>query len=101
LGKNVTEHRLCFDFLYKFCLKYFLFQEKMKEVLLKIFIGLRVKYLSIVSDFNDIWIFTTDFRKMLKYKFRENPSSDPRRKADGRTDTTKLIVALHNFHERA
>jgi len=53
-GKNDTEHRMCFDFLYKFCLIYFLFQEKIKEILLKMFIGLHVKYPSIVSDFNDI-----------------------------------------------
>jgi len=32
------------------------------------FIGLQVKYLLSLSDFNDMLIFSTDFRKILKFQ---------------------------------
>jgi hypothetical protein len=32
------------------------------------YISLHVKYLLFLSDFKDIWIFSKDFRKMLKYQ---------------------------------
>jgi hypothetical protein len=33
----------------------------------KTYIGIHVKYTLLLSDFNEIWIFATDFRKILKY----------------------------------
>jgi hypothetical protein len=42
-----------------------------------------------LSDFNEIWIFSTDFRKSLNYVVSS--------KSDGQTDTTKLTVPLRNF----
>jgi len=33
------------------------------------YIAVHVKYLLFMSDFSEIWIFSTDFRKMLKYQF--------------------------------
>jgi len=39
----------------------------------------------------------TDFLKILKYNFHENPSSGSRVVVCGRTDMMKLTVAFHNF----
>jgi len=32
------------------------------------YIGVHVKYLLFLSDFNKTWVFYTDFRKTLKYQ---------------------------------
>jgi hypothetical protein len=53
---------------------------------IKMFIGLHVKFLLFSSDFNETWIFSTEFRKILKFKFHENPSSGAQLfHADGQT----------------
>jgi len=51
-----------------------------------------------LSDCSETWIFSTDFRKILKYQMHESPSSGRPLKferADGRTDMTK--VGFRNF----
>jgi hypothetical protein len=51
------------------------------------YIGNHVKCLSFLSDFNETLIFSTDFRKIIKYQ--ENPPSGslavPRGRTDGQT----------------
>ena len=55
-------------------------------------ISIHVKYPLFLSDFNEAWIFTTDFKKKCcNIKFHENPFSGSRVILCGRTDMTKLI----------
>jgi hypothetical protein len=61
---------------------------------------LHIKYPLFLSDFNAILIFSTDFRKKLKFQVSSKsvywePSCSMR--ADGQTDMRKLIVAFRNF----
>ena len=68
-------------------------------------IALHIMYPLFLSDFDEAWIFPTDFQKYSNIKFHENPSNGSRvvpcGRTDGRrgrqTDRTKLIVAFRNF----
>jgi hypothetical protein len=44
------------------------FWEELSEILLQMHICLHVKYLSLLSDFNETRIFFDNFRKVLKYQ---------------------------------
>ena len=59
--KKVTEQKMCFDFLYNFYLKHFSLYEEMNKIWSKTYIGLYVKCLLFLSNFNETWIFSTDF----------------------------------------
>ena len=68
---------------------------------------IHVQYPLFLSDFNGLWIFSTDFRKKLKFQVTSKsvqwePSCSLRTdgRPDGQTwhdDMTKLIVAFRNF----
>jgi hypothetical protein len=63
-------------------------------------IGLHVKHMLFLSHFNETWIFSKDFRKILKYHIswqsvQLKPSCSML--TDGQADMTKQIVAFHNF----
>ena len=60
-------------------------------------IGLHVKYPLDLSGFKVKRIFSTDFRKIVKYQVCENASSGSQVVSCRRTDMTKLIVAFRNF----
>jgi len=92
-GKKVTEHKMCalifsITFVWNISILIiqrdtiknvyrssykapvnFPFWEEFSEILLKMYIGRHVKYRLFLSDFNETWIFATDFRRILKYQF--------------------------------
>ena len=66
----------------------------------EMYIGLYVKYMLFLSDFNETSSFSMNFWNILKYKIswksvQWEPSCSMR--TDERTDMTKLIVAFGNF----
>ena len=61
------------------------------------YIGVHIKYLLFLSDFNETRIFSIDFENSSHIKHNENPSSGSRVFPCGRTDKTKLVVAFCNF----
>ena len=91
---------MCFYFLYNICLKHFFFQEEFSEISSKMSKHLHVKYPLLLSDFNYICTFSTEFRKSIKYQVSSisvhwEPTSSMR--TNGQTDMIKLIVAFRNF----
>ena len=62
-------------------------------------IGLHVKYLLFLSDFEETWIFLTNFLKTPKYQILWKPIQwEPAVcHADGRTNTTKLKIRFLQF----
>ena len=68
------------------------------------YIGLHVKGPLFLSDFNELWIFWTDFRKILKYQISWKSvqwETSCSVRMEGRTaETTKLVVAFRNLRKR-
>jgi hypothetical protein len=67
------------------------------------YIGFHVKYLLFLSDFNETWNASIEFRNRLKYQIswtsaQLEPSCAKRTegRTDRQTDMTKLRVAFHN-----
>ena len=86
--------------LSSYTLAFALQMRKIIKILSQIYIGVLAKYLLFLSDFNETSIFSTDFRKILKYQISckavQSESSYSKR-MDGQTDMTQAIVALRNF----
>jgi len=50
------------------CETLILILRRTERYVIKMYIGLRVKYLLFMSDFNESWTLSADFRKIPKYK---------------------------------
>jgi hypothetical protein len=75
-------------------------KKKLARYEYNMYIGLHVIFLLFFSDFNETWIFSTDFWKVVKYRMslksvQWKPSRS--RRMDRWTDMTKLMVAFRNF----
>ena len=58
------------------------------------FLGVHVKYLLFLPDFNETWIFFDRFSKNFECKI---PVGAELFHADGQTDATEVIVPFRNF----
>jgi len=100
-GKNLLNTKCVFGFSLQLLSETFLILiRKLSQTLSKMYICLHVKHRLFVSDFNGTWIFSKDFRKIFKYQIswksvQREPSYSML--TDGRTDMTKLIVAISQF----
>jgi hypothetical protein len=84
--KRAIEHKIYFNFRYKFCLKTFPILWRTERDITKMYFGLHVKCPLYISDFNGTWIFLADFRKILTTNLRKiHPMGAEMFRADGQT----------------
>jgi hypothetical protein len=99
--KNVTEHKMCVLIFSKpFVWNISHSKKNWARYDHKCILVFMYRYPLFYSYMNETWIFSTEFRKMLKYqiswKFIQCEPSCSMRKG-GRTDKTRLIVTFRNF----
>jgi hypothetical protein len=102
-GKNF-KMKCVFWFFEQILYETFLILEELCEIRSKMFIGLHVKYPLFLSDFNESWNFSIDFRKIHEHQIsRKSVQWEPSCSmqtadwnTDGRTDTTKLTNQPNN-----
>jgi hypothetical protein len=82
----------------------FLILRRTERDMIKMYSDIQVKYPLFLLDFNQSWIFSTSFLKILKYLIWQKsvqwePSCCMRTdsRTDGQTSTTKLKVAFRNL----
>ena len=100
---GIIEHT-CSDFLYKFSLKHFSFEERIHgdiityyHILSHMCVGYLVQYPSPLQMLMRLEYSRQIFEKFSNIKLNENLSSGSRVVPCGRTDMAKLIVAFRNF----
>jgi hypothetical protein len=101
-GKSVTEHKMCVWILSPTFV--WNISHTTKNSAICCHKCIYVARLLFFPDFNDVWIFSINFRKIIKCHiswkpFQWKPSSSLRMEGctDGQTGTTKLILAFRNF----
>jgi hypothetical protein len=68
--------------------------------IIKKYIALHIEYPLFLTDLNKTWIFSTNFRKIFKYQISWKSvhwELSCSMWTDGRTHTTRPIVAFRNF----
>jgi hypothetical protein len=79
----------------------FLILRRTERGMIKNVYGSSCKMCIFLSNFNETWIFCTDFRRMLKYQLHDNPSSGSRVVPCGRTDRQDAANSqFSHFFER-
>ena len=86
--KKLFENRMCFDFLYNYCVLHFLFQEELSEMLLQMCIMLHVKYPLFLSDFKWNFNFSRQIFGGEKILIYHTSWKSVQWETDGRTDMT-------------
>jgi hypothetical protein len=100
-GKKLLNVKCVFSFSVQLLSEIFLILRRTERDMIKMYIGLHVKYALFLSDLKETCIFCTDFRKntqisnFMKIRPQWEPSFSMQ--TDKRTDLTKLIVAFRNF----
>ena len=98
VGVGIIEYKMCVLILYTILSEIILILRRTERDMIKMYIGLHVKYRLLLSDFDEAWIFSTDLWKNTQVSnFIKNMSSGSRDVPWERTDMTKLTVALLNF----
>jgi len=92
--KKRTENIMCCDFLFNFVWNISHSKKKWVRYVKKNVYWFHVQYPLLLSGWNNTWIFSTGFRKILKYKVSWK-YVQLERTDDRQTDMTKLTVALH------
>jgi uncharacterized protein YozE (UPF0346 family) len=62
----MADHKMCVLIFSTNVIETFFIPKRNEWDVVKMYIGLHVKYLLILSDFNETWIFSTDFLKIFK-----------------------------------
>ena len=94
--KKLLDIKCVFWFSVQLLSEIFLILRRNERDIIKMFIGLHVKYSLFLSYFNEAWKFSTEFRKILKCKFFwKSVRREPR--TEGQTDVMKQIVDFRNF----
>jgi len=97
--KMLLDIKCVFWFWLQILSEIFLMLRKTERDVIKMYIGLHVKYPLFLSDFNATWIFATDILKKTQISnfMKIRPVETELFHADGRTDMTELLVTFRNF----
>jgi hypothetical protein len=99
-GRKLLNTKYVFWFSVQPLYKTFLILRRIEQDIIVMCRGRNIKYQLFLSDFNQTWIFLTDFQKILKYQISRKFNHwewSCSMWTYGKTDMTKLKVAFRSF----